>query len=282
MKYKIGVLVTVILLISSVTITLLIAENKNSANQLAEKNLTISRINDEKVNLGNKLYDVMTNRNTSQVKNDTSKQIEQKTVTENSNLQSLKLFSGKIISNTDYVYGNKESSVIVIEYADPECPFCIQFGPTIKQVRAEYKDKIAFVYRSFPLAQIHPNALVESQAIECAGKIGAVNGYYNYINNFFDYKFDNQTTKLPSTGKEDLTTKSGINFATFNSCLKNKETEQIINNSINDGIEAGVQGTPTTFVLLKDGNNYRIVSTIDGARPYSFIKAAIEEALNFK
>jgi predicted DsbA family dithiol-disulfide isomerase len=62
--------------------------------------------------------------------------------------------------------------------------------------------------------------------------------------------------------------------------MKNDDTEKIVLNSINDGITAGVQGTPSTFVLLKTRKGYETVSMVDGARPYEFFKAVVEEALS--
>ncbi len=189
-------------------------------------------------------------------------------------------FTGKAIDSKDYVLGNAKSNVTVIEYSDPECPFCAQFHPTIKSMMNDYGNKISFVYRQFPLTSIHQHAFDESRAIACAGKIGGTKSYYDYMNALFDYKFNKQTTQLTKTGKEDLANSIGLDMTKFNSCMNNNDTATEVNDSMADGVKAGVQGTPSTFVLVKKGSEYQVVAMIDGARPYDFVKAAVDQALS--
>ena len=189
-------------------------------------------------------------------------------------------FTGKPIEDTDFIFGKESSKVIVVEYSDPECPFCVQVSPTIKKLRADYGDKVAFVYRHFPLTQIHKNAFDESRAIACAGKIGGTEKFYEYIDALFGYKMSKQTTQLPSTGKDDLARGVGLDQKAFTDCMTGKVTAQTVTDSINDGIAAGVQGTPSTFVLLKTRKGYEVVSMIDGARPYEYFKTVLDQALS--
>jgi protein-disulfide isomerase len=190
------------------------------------------------------------------------------------------VFAGRAIDSTDFVEGNTKSKVIVVEYSDPECPFCVQVHPSMKQIRTEYESKIGFVYRYFPLTQIHPHAYDESRALFCAGKVGGKDMFFSYIDTLFGYKTTNKTTQLPATGKEDLAKQVGIDTAGFANCMASQESRTAIDNSTADGIAAGVQGTPASFVLVKTRKGYEVVSMIDGARPYSYIKAAVDEALS--
>jgi protein-disulfide isomerase len=192
------------------------------------------------------------------------------------------LFTGKPIDATDLVEGKDTSKVYVVEYSDPECPFCISAHPTIKQLRTEYGDKVAFVYRYFPLTQIHPHSYDESKAIACAATLGGKNAFYTYIDQIYGYKSNNQTTQLPPTGKEDIAGTVGLDKVAFAKCESDQSTAAIIDASLNDGVQAGVQGTPTTFVLLKTKKGLQVVANIDGARPYSFFKAAIDQAIAMK
>lgn len=191
-------------------------------------------------------------------------------------------FAGKTIDSTDYITGKQNSKVVVVSYSDPECPYCIQVSPTIKKLQADYGDKVAFVYRHFPLTQIHKNAFDESRAIACAGKIGGATKFYEYINTLYDYKMSKQSASLPSTGKEDFARTVGLDQTAFATCMKENQTAQEITDSINEGVKAGVQGTPATYVLLKTKKGYDIVSMVDGARPEEFFKAVIDEALGNK
>ena len=198
------------------------------------------------------------------------------------------MFAGHTIDTTDYVEGDAKSNVVVIEYSDPECPFCTLFHETIKQIRSDYKDKISFVYRNFPLTQIHPKAFDEARAISCAGKAGGKDGYYNYINAYFDLRVNTwknsgsqQPPALSATGKEDIAKGLGFDMNIFNSCMNNNETEKAVNDSIADGMKAlgDRAGTPTTFVLKKDRKGYEIIAKIEGAQNPELVKAAINQAL---
>lgn len=188
-------------------------------------------------------------------------------------------FTGKPLDDTDHIEGDVKSDVLVVEYSDPECPYCITLHPTMKQVHSNYGDKVAFVYRHFPLTQIHPHAYDESKAIACAATLGGTKKFYEYIDALYGYKSSQQTTELPSSGKEDIAVNIGLDKAAFLACENDPTTATTIDASINDGAQAGVQGTPTSFVLHKTKKGYEVVAAIDGARPYEYIKAAIDQAL---
>jgi protein-disulfide isomerase len=190
------------------------------------------------------------------------------------------LFSGKTIDTEDHVEGDRNSDVVVVEYSDPECPYCTQLHTIMKQLRSEYENRISFVYRNFPLTQIHSHAYDESRAITCAGLVGGDKKYYEYIDALFGYKVSHNTTQLPPTGKADIASSIGLDSTAFATCMNNAAAGEKVNTSTEDGIRAGVTGTPSTFILLKKGDSYEVVSMIDGARSVSYFKAAIEEALS--
>lgn len=190
------------------------------------------------------------------------------------------LFTGKPIDLADYVEGNSDSKVFIVEYSDPECPYCVTLHPTLKQIRTDYAEKIGFVYRHFPLTQIHPNAFNESKAIACAGTLNGAKGFYAYIDALYGYKLSNQTTQLPATGIADIAKNGGLNAAAFTACMQAEDTALAVDTAVNDGVQAGVQGTPSSFVLVKTKKGLEIVAMLDGARPYEYIQAAVEEALS--
>lgn len=72
----------------------------------------------------------------------------------------------------DRVFGNPDARVVVIEYADFQCPGCAGAYPQLNAIKEAYGDDIAFVYRHFPLTSIHPNALAAAAAAEAAGAQG--------------------------------------------------------------------------------------------------------------
>lgn len=189
------------------------------------------------------------------------------------------IFAGRPVDDTDLATDNVKSKVIVMEYSDTECPFCAQLHPTITKLREEYASKISFVYRYFPLTQIHPHAFEESRAIYCVGKLLGANKRMEYINQMFTEKLNKKNMVLPEGGKEALAKNVGVSEAAFSTCLASQESSDAINASMQDGVTAGVQGTPATFILLKNKKGYEVVSMVDGARPYEYLKAAIDQAL---
>lgn len=194
--------------------------------------------------------------------------------------QVLEAFKGKPIDNSDLATGKTDSKIVVVEYSDTECPFCAQLHPTMKKLQEEYASKVSFVYRYFPLTQIHPNAFDEAKAAYCVGKIGGAKKRIDYLDEMFTYKIGKQNMTLPKGGKESLAKNIGIDIKLFNECLLEPESADVINASIQDGVTAGVRGTPATFVLIKKKKGYEVVSLVDGARPYEYLQAVIEEALS--
>ena len=75
------------------------------------------------------------------------------------------------VSDSDWVKGNRSAPVVLVEYSDFQCPACAASAPLVKQLTEEFGNKIAFVYRHFPLPQ-HKNAYPAAQAAEAAGKQG--------------------------------------------------------------------------------------------------------------
>jgi protein-disulfide isomerase len=135
------------------------------------------------------------------------------------------------------------------------------------------------VYRYFPLTTIHLNSFEEARAIHCVGQSSDAVKRQAYIDQMFDYKFQKRNMLLEKGQKEQMAKAVGVNEAQFTACMQSQESSDAINASIKDGITAGVQGTPATFVLIKNRKGYEVASFVDGARPYEYFKAVIDEAL---
>ena len=189
------------------------------------------------------------------------------------------LFKGRPIDANDYVTGNTNSNVLLVEYSDTECPYCAQLYPTIAKIKEEYASSVGFVYRYFPLTQIHPHSFEEARAVYCVGKSVGTKKRDEYINSIFTYKIGKKNMVLPDGGKEALAKNVGVDDKTFTACMASQESENVVGTSINDGIAAGVQGTPSTFILVKRKSGYEVVAQADGARPYEYFKSVLDDAL---
>ncbi len=84
------------------------------------------------------------------------------------------------VSEQDHVKGERGAKVKLIEYSDYECPFCVRFHPTAQQVLDEYGNDLAWVYRHFPLDQIHPRARPAAEASECVAELGGEEAFWDF------------------------------------------------------------------------------------------------------
>ncbi len=181
------------------------------------------------------------------------------------------------ITKKDHILGNPDAPVKIVEYSDFECPFCKRFHETMNQVMDEYgaKGKVAWVYRHFPLDQLHPiKARREAIATECANELGGSDAFWKYADRFFELTpSNNQTdvdTVLPQIAKE-----IGLNAKAFSTCLASGKYDAHIEDGIKNAAATGGNGTPWSIVVSKSGKKY----PLSGAQPYESVKQLIEIAL---
>lgn len=173
--------------------------------------------------------------------------------------------------------GNKNADVYVIEFSDFQCPFCRRFyTQTLNQLDEEYikTGKIYFVYRDFPLDSIHPMANPAAQAAECANEQGK---FWEYHDKIFDEqnKLGSGTVQFSTDDLKQWAVDIGLDAEKFNQCLDSGKYAQEVKKDFQDGVNAGVTGTPTFFI----GNPKDGYIPIVGAQPYSVIKQVIDSQL---
>lgn len=177
------------------------------------------------------------------------------------------------VTKDDYIRGNKNAKVTLVEYADFECPFCKRFHPTMLQVMKEYGDKINWVYRHFPLS-FHANAQKEAEAAECAGKLGGNDAFWKYTDAIYDKTTSNGTgitlDQLAPIAKE-----IGLDSTKFQTCVDSGEFAKKVKDEETTGVAEGVKGTPGTIIIDAKGNT----QLVPGALPFEQIKPLIDAAL---
>jgi protein-disulfide isomerase len=175
------------------------------------------------------------------------------------------------VTKQDHVRGT--GSITLVEYSDFECPFCQRFHPTMLRVMNEYKGKVRWVYRHFPLS-FHANAQKQAEATECANELGGTDAFWAYADKLFE------RTQAGGTGFAldalvPLAKELGLNESKFKTCLDSGKYAKHVEDEMNAGSAAGVTGTPGTFLIDKDGK----AELISGALPYESIKAALDAKL---
>ncbi len=181
----------------------------------------------------------------------------------------------KAVSEEDHILGNLDAPVKIIEYSDLECPFCKTFHETMINIMGDYNDEsqIAWVYRHFPLTNIHPKAFNAAVASECAAEEGGDEAFWKYITGYFNITPSNNNIDLSQLPL--IAESIGVNKDAFEECLVSGRYDEKIQDHQEDGLNAGAQGTPYSVVINSEGKKF----IINGAQPYESVKAIIERAL---
>lgn len=178
------------------------------------------------------------------------------------------------VTDSDYVKGNRNARIALIEYSDLECPFCKRFHPTAQQAVDEYPDDVMWVYRHFPLEQLHSKATKQAEAVECAGKLAGNDGFWALTDKIFEVTPSNNG--LDNSTLPDLAAEVGIDKSAFQTCLDSGEMALDVSDDFQSGTKAGVTGTPGNILLdTKTGESI----LIPGAVPYQQLKQAIDDML---
>lgn len=140
----------------------------------------------------------------------------------------------------DYVRGNPNGRLRLVEYADFECPYCGMAFPYVKRAAGRFKNDLAEIFRPFPLTQIHPHALHAAQAAEAAGLQGK-------FWEMHDMLFEHQR-RLEDSDLLDYARNIGLDVDRFEHDLSSRAVSDAIQRSLEEGADQGVEGTPTFFL----------------------------------
>lgn len=174
------------------------------------------------------------------------------------------------------VRGNPNAKVVIVNFDDFECPFCSRAHQTMfPELLKEYGDRVAFIYKDFPLVEIHPWAVHAAVDANCLAALNNA-AYWD----FADYIHSNQGVVNSERGRENqfaaldrITSTEGAKFNVdgpkLQACMK-AQKEDAVRASMKEGESLGVDGTPTMFV------NGRMVN---GARSAEEFRAVFDSAL---
>lgn len=149
----------------------------------------------------------------------------------------------RLVRPDSHVAGNPQAAVTVVEFGDIECPICATAELHAREVREKYGTRIRFVFRHFPLTQIHPQAEQAAEANECAGTQGK---FWEALERFYRGRDDLSDAALTRYAGE-----VGADVARFSQCLSSGETAAHIRRDVDDGRALGVRATPTFFIGQK-------------------------------
>lgn len=183
-----------------------------------------------------------------------------------------------VVKGRDHIRGNPDAPVTLVEYSDFECPFCKRFHLTAKQLVNESKGQVRWVYRHFPLDELHPvKARKEAAAAECAAELGGNDAFWKFADRFYEMTPSNNRTDidkvLPQIARE-----IGLDSGKFASCLASGKHDQRVKEDQQNAVATGGRGTPWSLIVSKGGKIY----PLSGAQPYATIRQLVELALQEK
>jgi protein-disulfide isomerase len=144
------------------------------------------------------------------------------------------------VSPHDHIQGKDTSSLTLVEYGDYECPYCGQAYPIIKQVQKRLGPKLRFVFRNFPVTQVHPHAQQAAEAAECAAT-------QNKFWEMHDYLYEHQQA-LDDKHLEKYAGELGLDLARFKNDMSMHVHAARVREDFLGGVHSGVNGTPTFYI----------------------------------
>ncbi len=185
------------------------------------------------------------------------------------------------LSQSDKWQGNPKARIVVFEYSDLDCPYCIRFHPTMKQLVKDYPNDVLWIYRHFPLDELHPKARTEAIASECVAKIAGNDAFWKFLDSALAFTSSNVEDPMPTL--KGFATGLGIDPKAFDSCVAtnniDKKISTLVSDQANLGIQSGAKGTPYSVILDRQTG---AVYPAPGAQDIDTLREIVKTILNDK
>lgn len=152
----------------------------------------------------------------------------------------------------DWIKGDPEAKVYLIEYSDLQCPACRAYWPLVKQLEGEFSNDIKIIYRHFPLTTIHKNAQIAAQTAEAAGLQGK---FWEMHDLLFEKQLEWSPLNNASEKFNEYTASLNLDIEKFKQDLNSPAVKEAVNQDITTGNQAQVRGTPSFYLQGKKINN---------------------------
>ena len=172
--------------------------------------------------------------------------------------------------------GSADAVVTLIEFSDYECPFCIRhFRDTMPKLDQQYiqTGRVRYVFRDFPIDQLHPGAIRGHEAARCAADQGK---FWEMHARMFSAPGTHSDPQI-----EAQAAAAGLDVAALRTCLASRRHLDEIRKTSEIASEFGASGTPAFFIGRRDPatDQVRIVRAITGAQPFEAFQKALDELL---
>ncbi len=178
------------------------------------------------------------------------------------------------INNEDHILGNPDANVVIVEYADMECPNCAEFHPTMEKLIAAYgkSGEVAWVYRHFTVDEVHPLARNAALASECVVDAGNKTMFWDFLSAVYA----NIPESLSPENLKAIALQIGADEAKYESCVVLNKFQDKVNADFNDGKlireHEPAFGTPFLIITSRSGSQLQI----SGQEEYESLVEIIE------
>jgi len=156
-----------------------------------------------------------------------------------------------VVTSDDPSLGREGAVVTIVEFVDFACPYCKEVSSEMRELAQKYPNDLYYVFRDFPVTELHPIAQKAAEAGQCAHDQGR---FWDYHDKLFQNQDDLDEEELYLLAEQ-----INLDIVAFRSCLELGLNAQEVLDDYEDGIEAGVRGTPTFFI-----NGNRVPGSIPG------------------
>ncbi|HKW02688.1 MAG TPA: thioredoxin domain-containing protein [Vicinamibacterales bacterium] len=172
------------------------------------------------------------------------------------------------------VQGDRTARVVIIEYADFQCPYCGAFErSTMPLIRTTYviPGKVLFAFRHRPIHELHPMATRAAQFAECAGKQGK---FWEMERALFDDQ--RNLTQLDLLRHAESI---GLDLPALSVCASSDDTVRAVSRDVEEAKTLGLSGTPAFLIGRRDGGRVVVAKVLSGAASFPVFRAAIDGLL---
>lgn len=178
------------------------------------------------------------------------------------------------VTEKDHIRGNPNAPIVIVEYSDYDCPFCKNFHETMNKIMEEYgpDGQVAWVFRHFPLKQLHPNAPAVAAAAECVANLGGNEAFWKFSDLIYQDRSVNEPTNVAKL--LEYAVSSGVAKDAYTKCVEAGTYTKDIDADIAEAMKAGARGTPYSVLMVGDQQG-----VINGAQPYATVKQMIDTVI---
>lgn len=163
------------------------------------------------------------------------------------------------VNDEDHSSGPVDAPVTLVEYGDFQCPYCFQAHPIVMTLQRQLGDRLRFVFRNFPIAEIHPHAVEAAEAAESVASHAGPDAYWKMHHAIFEHQQDSPDA-LDRAHLLRYAQEAGADPGQVRIHLDAGTFEARVRTDFMSGVRSGVNGTPTFFIngVRFDGNWTRV------------------------